>query len=111
MIDETLFENKLDELNQEHIELINQRHELIGSHTTEIDLAIQTASQKFIEENRERITREVLGEKLVNIDTKLEQVCAIKDVLNSMIIQQPEAEATPSDDAVQSTEEQEEINE
>lgn len=102
MVDETLFQNKLDELVKEHSELIEERKNVIESHSAEIDEAIDEATKEFIKENREKIIKEVLGNTLTEIDDKLNRICAIKEVLCSLIVY---PEETPSNDSEEIKEE------
>lgn len=94
MVDEVLFNTKLNELNEEEVELQREKEAIIERHKSEIDAKIEEETKKFIKENEEKFIYEVAGDELKVVDEKLLINKEIFTTLEKLIVVTEEPKGT-----------------
>lgn len=84
MLDAVKFYDKVAELEKQHTELLEQRNALIVANDEAIKTALDKACKEYLESIKENVIKEVIGEELTILDSKIALNKEIFDTLKNL---------------------------
>lgn len=100
MLDANRFYSKVSELEKEKADLNEKRATIISEHKEEIEKRTNEEFKEFIKNNEERITKEVIGKELEDIDEKISINDEILQVLKGFEVEEPEETTTETTEEI-----------